>query len=110
MKNIEIIKKRFLKEPASMRLKHLASDLARIAGFLDSSVSLSAIDDIAQESKFFIEWTAPEVPFDTQALLSEIQLKLALWQYRVFTKKKDIKNSEDLKQATRQWSARLLGV
>jgi hypothetical protein len=100
MNNLDQIKERYLKEPFNMRLGHLASDLVRISTFSDRN----AIKDIVEESKFFIEWTAPEAPFHTQELLSEIQSKLALWQCRL-AYQKDI---GELKNIARTWSKLLI--
>lgn len=108
MKNLSEIKKRYLKEPFNRRLGHLASDLARIYSFLDNNENKKAVGDIIEESKFFIEWTANEAPFEIQALFSKMQSKLALWGYRLSIQKESIKEIEDIKKAAKNWSARLI--
>ena len=110
MKNLIAIKERYLKEPFSRRLGHLASDLARISSFLDNSANLEAVEDILEESKFFIEWTAPEASLDVKVLLSEIQSRLALSQRHLPHQKNDAKEIEELKKATKNWSEQLIEI
>ena len=80
MKNIEALRKRFMQDPISVRLGGLAANFSRIASFGSSPKNKKAIESMIEESKFFIEWTVPETPPDTQAFLVELQIKLALWQ------------------------------
>ncbi len=108
MKNLEIIKDRYLKESFSRRLGHLASDLARVSSFLENSKNIKAIEDILEESKFFIEWTAPEAPLNIQVILSEMQSKLALWQRHLLQQKGNSAEMKTLKKATILWSGQLI--
>ena len=110
MKNLEAVRGRYLKEPLNKQLGHLASDLARIYGFLEDSKNEKAVEDVLEESKFFIEWTAPAAPFKVQALLSEIQSKLALWHYYFLRGETNSTKIGGLKKATKNWSAQLLEI
>lgn len=110
MRNLDHIRERYLREPFNMRLGHLASDLARIATFSENSMNRTAIGDILEESKFFIEWTVPGAPFHVQALLSEMQPQLALWQYRILQREEDSLEIEELKRASKTWSKQLLEI
>lgn len=110
MKNLNHIKDRYLKEPFNMRLGHLASDLARVHTFLENSMNIKATEDVLEESKFFIEWTAPEAPFDVQVLLSEMQLRLALWQCHLQKQKEKFAEREELKKTAKSWSQQLLEI
>ncbi len=78
MSNLEAIKKRFLKDGLSKRLGGIASNLARLKSFSQMPNNKKVINDLIEESKFFIEWTAPETSLDIQEELVNIQLKLAL--------------------------------
>lgn len=108
MKNLNEIKNRYLREPFNRQLGHLASDLLRIATFLDHPKNMAAIIDIIEESKFFAEWAAPDAPLHIQELLSEIQPKLALWQYHILNKKDNPKEKAELTRNTKEWSSRLI--
>jgi len=106
MKNLSQIKERYLREPFNMRVGHLASDLVRISTFSD----ITAIKDIVEESKFFIEWIAGEAAFDVQVLLVEMQSKLALWQRRILTHSDNTRDLKELKETTKAWSEKLLEI
>lgn len=108
MKNLEAIRTRYLKESFSMKLGHLASDLARISSFSENSMNIRAIEDILEESKFFAEWAAPEAPFQVQVLLSEMQPELALWQLHLQRQKGNAVKIEEWKEKTKVWSSQLI--
>ena len=109
MDNLEERKERFLREPFDRRLGHLASDLMRIAGFLDNDKNRKAIVvDIMEESKFFIEWAAPESPLHIQELFSEMQSRLALWHRHLLMVKEDPEEIKELAKSASRWSAQLI--
>jgi hypothetical protein len=100
MQNLEEIKRRFLKNNLSVRLGCIASDLARLKSFSQMSNNQRAIRDLIEESKFFIEWTAPKTSLDVQKELVDLQIQLALLNYSL--KRKEIAGFSD------KWSNRLL--
>ncbi|MFH1407355.1 MAG: hypothetical protein ABIH01_05095 [Candidatus Omnitrophota bacterium] len=81
MKNLDLIRNRYLKDPLPVRLGNLAANLARIASFSGSGKNREAIKSLMEESKFFIEWTANEASPEIQASLVELQVKLALREH-----------------------------
>lgn len=86
MQNLEEIKKRFLKENLAVRLGGIASNLARLESFSRIPNNKKVIQDLIEESKFFIEWTAPQASLDIQEELVKLQVQLALWGYSRKTK------------------------
>ncbi|MBP7836268.1 MAG: hypothetical protein KA022_02210 [Candidatus Omnitrophica bacterium] len=100
MSNLEVIKKRFLKDDLAKRLGGIASNLARLKSFSQLPNNKKAIGDLIEESKFFIEWTAPEAPLNIRQELIDIQLKLALYQHA--EDKKEMAKSAD------EWAQKLL--
>ncbi|MCM8790231.1 MAG: hypothetical protein NC938_00820 [Candidatus Omnitrophica bacterium] len=108
MKNLNIIKERYMKETPTRRIGHLASDLARISAFLDNPKNIAAVEDILEESKYFIEWAVHEAPLQTQQLFSVIQPKLALWHLHIRRGTSDAPELQELKRKTKSWSIRLL--
>lgn len=108
MKNLNDVKTRFLNEPFNRRLGHLASDLARIAAFLDNSLNRRVVNDILEESKFFIEWIALDAPLNIQILLAEMQPKLALWQRRLALQKEGPTEIKNLRKIATGWSKQLI--
>ena len=78
----EPVRQRFLRDPLPVRLGGLAADLARIASFSENPANRQAVASLLEEGKYFAEWTAPDAPLETQALLAELQVTLALWERR----------------------------
>jgi len=81
MRHLEEIKRRFLKNDLSVRLGCIASNLARLESFSKMPNNQRVVNDLIEESKFFIEWTTPEVNLDIQVELVNTQIQLALWNY-----------------------------
>ena len=80
MKNWAAIRERYLRDSLPIRLGGLAANLARIKSFSDHPDHRDVIESLLDESKFFIEWTAPETEIDLQVELVALQLQLACWQ------------------------------
>ncbi len=108
MKNLSIIKARFLKDPFKIKMGNLAADLARLSSFSENIKNKKTIESILEESKFFIEWLTPEAPLEIQTLLSQIQLKLALWHLSFLQKKETYIEIKELREKTKNWSMDLL--
>ena len=60
---------------------NLASNLARIKSRCQNTAHGEIIEDLLQESKLFIEWTAADTEIEIAAELVELQVQLACWQY-----------------------------
>ena len=108
MRNLEAIKTRYLQDDLRVRLGGIAANIARIASSSPHPANWEAVQSMLEESKFFIEWTAPEAPLNVQALLVELQIQLALWHLKwpqVYT---DPQEREKLSQLARTWSENVL--
>ena len=108
MKNIEAIKSRYLQDNLQVRLGGIAANLARIASSSSQPADWEAVQSMLEESKFFIEWTAPLAPLDVKAHLAELQIQLAFWQLvwsKVYT---DPLEREKLEQLARGWCKNVL--
>jgi hypothetical protein len=108
MSNLDEIRTRYLIEPFNRRLGHLASNLMRVSGFLDNIKNRKVVTDILEESKFFIEWTAPDAPSHIQELFSEMQSKLALWHRHLLMVKEDSNEIKELAKSTKRWGMQLV--
>ena len=108
MKNLEDIRTRYLQQDSARRIGGLAANLARIASFADNPNNFKAVETIIEESKFLIEWMAPDLPLDVQTKLVELQIQLSLWHLKF----SDIcQNPESLKNLIDQasvWSKEIL--
>lgn len=108
MRNIEAIRTRYLRDDLRVRLGGIAANLARIASCSSNSANWEAVQSMLEESKFFIEWTAPDSPLNVQAPLVELQIQLALWYLKwpgIYT---DPQEREKLSQLARTWSENVL--
>ena len=80
MTNLFAVRERYLRDPLPIRLGGLAANLARVRSFSDHPDHRDVVRQLLEESKWFIEWTAPDAPPATQAALVECQRQLARWQ------------------------------
>jgi hypothetical protein len=80
MRNWAAIRERYLRDTLPIRLGGLAANLIRIKSFSDHPDHRDVIESLLDESKFFIEWTAPETEIDLQVELVALQLQLSRWQ------------------------------
>ncbi len=83
MKNLTVIKARYLRDPMPIRLGGLAANLARVESFSTHDAHREAVEKLLNESKYFIEWIALETNLPLQAELVELQRLLAQWQYGI---------------------------
>ncbi|MBH8553374.1 hypothetical protein I8751_13520 [Nostocaceae cyanobacterium CENA357] len=69
----------FQSENTSIRLGHIAANLARIKSFSEIAYK-EAVISVIDETKWFIEWTAAEIePLQAEELVN-IQIQLAMWE------------------------------
>lgn len=71
---------RYVRDPLVVRLGELTANLARVKSFSDHPMHAAAVESPLKEGKCFIEWSAPEADVETQAVLIDLQIQLALWQ------------------------------
>lgn len=110
MRNIEALKTRYMQDGLRTRLGGLASNLARIATCSSGPDDWEAVQSMLEESKFFIEWAAPEAPLSVQAHLVRLQIELALW-HRIWPELHTApEKREKLAQLARSESACILAL
>jgi hypothetical protein len=71
---------RFQKDNICTRLGNLASNLAHIKSFSDDPAHGDLVLSLVEETKFFIEWTAPEMDIEQAVELVDLQRLLSQWQ------------------------------
>jgi hypothetical protein len=108
MKDWTKIQERYLRDDLPIRLGGLAANLSRIKSFTVHESNREAVESLLDESKFFIEWTAPEVEIDTAAELIELQIQLARWQQRWSTIWNDPAQRRQVAEQSNAWSKRIL--
>jgi len=82
MKEIISLRERYLREDLPGRLGGISSNLARMKSFSSHTDHKDVVNNLIEESKFFIEWSVPDAPLPLQEELVSIQIQLARWQLR----------------------------
>lgn len=108
MKNINEIKERYLRDSVPVRLGGLAANLARVSSFSKNPANQEAVNNLLEESKHFIEWTARETELETAAELAEIQVQLAVWQMKLQKLWQNAEKRNSASEISANWSKRIL--
>ncbi len=108
MKDWTAIRERYLRDNFPVRLGGLAANLRRIKSFAAHDASREAVESLIAESKFFIEWTAPEAEVNIATELVELQIQLPRWQYNWARMWDDPVLRSKLAEESAAWSQRVL--
>jgi hypothetical protein len=101
---------RFLREPRARRLGELAANLARMASFSTNPAHGPAVERLAEECKYFIEWIAPELGLAEQCELLKLQRLLACWQLHWQALWQDAEKRAALAAQTEEWAQMVLAL
>ena len=101
---LSVVQERYMRDGLPIRLGGLATNLMRIASVADHPGSRDVVDSLLEESKFFVEWTAPDASVDKQAALVELQVRLAVWQLRWHSDFTDPAKRAHLAREARVWA------
>ena len=109
--NQNLDKKRasFQSENTSIRLGHIASNLARIKSF-SFIAHKEAVSSVIDETKWFIEWTAAEIEPVYAEELVNIQVQLAIWELSWDDIWLNDKTRSEVAQLAGMWSERVLDM
>jgi hypothetical protein len=105
-------RERYLQQDISVRLGGLAADLARVASFIQVP-ALPATETMLEESRAFIEWTAPDLLPDRvedAARLVDIQRGLTHWRWTWSEAQRDPVQRAKLAEQARAWSDEVLAM
>jgi len=105
---LNTLRERYMQDRLPIRLGGLATNLMRIASVAEHPGNRQVVDRLLEESKFFIEWTAPDTPLDKQAALVELQVKLAVWHHRWPRDLADQTKGAHLAREAHTWAERVL--
>jgi hypothetical protein len=108
MKYSTAFRQRYLRDPSPVRLGGLAANLARVESFSDHVEHRDVVKGLLEESKFLIEWAAPDVGAHIQAELAELQVQLALWELNWTRIWDDTEQRMAVAERAQLWSKRLL--
>ena len=107
--NVRRLEERFRRDPAAIRLGNLAANLARISSSVPGQQEWPFVLHNIRESKYFIEWMAPELPSGFWEFLVEMQVRLAQAEQsglQVWTDR----TSDELRLRIREWSDALIQI
>ena len=104
MKDKEIRRERFLREPLPIRLGGLAATLARISTSARNSTDPAIIVSLLDEASHLIEWTASETEPAIAAELVQMQRIISMWQKSWNTASRIPQQRTLLAAQTKNWS------
>lgn len=107
---LNAVRERYMRDGLPICLGGLSTNLMRIASVADHPGNRQVVDSLLEESKFFIEWTAPGAPMDKQAALVELQIRLAVWQRGWHGDPTDKAKRAHLAREARAWAERVLDM
>ena len=102
------IRERYLRDNLTIRIGGLAANLARVKSFSNDYRHRDIVESLVEESKFFIEWAAPDAGPDLGSTLAELQLQLARWQLAWHTIWEDTAHRDRVGNEAQAWSTELL--
>ena len=108
MTDKEKLKQRFMRDPLERRLGGLAATLARISSSARHSESPVIVENLLDEAKHLIEWTAADAEAETAAELVQIQRLITLWQKSWKTAMQDKSQRILLSTLAKEWSDKTL--
>jgi len=99
-----------MRDELPVRLGGLAANLARIKSFSEHIEHLDVVKNLLEESKFFIEWNIPDAKLEIQTELVQLQIQLALWEYKWETIWANPVQRDDITEQANDWSKRILKI
>ena len=109
MKDLDRIRTRFMRDPIAVRLAGLAADLARISSSARRSTGAAQVNEMIEESRYYIEWTASEIPVEQAAELVDIQVMLTAWRHAWPEAQTSQSQRTLLSLQAKKWSDQVLG-
>ena len=110
MKDWKPIQERYLRDSFPVRLGGLAANLRRIKSFATQDANSDAIVSLIEESKYFIEWTAPEAQTEAAEQLVNLQVQLAGWQRNWSQIWSDPSHRKQIAEQSQAWSDQVLAL
>jgi len=107
--DIIALEQRFRRDPLPIRLGNLAANLARISSAAACVEEWPFVLHNIRESKYFIEWTTPELPPGHWGFMIGLQVRLSQIERRG-AQSWCSRASETVRQQTREWSEALIAV
>ena len=110
MKDWTAVRERYTVDEWAVRLGGLAANLARIKPFSDHPEHRNVVESLVEQTRFFIERTAPHANPEVRAELVSLQLQLALWQIHLEKIWTDPIERAALAEKAHEWTHRILAM
>ncbi|TAF55203.1 MAG: hypothetical protein EAZ61_04660 [Oscillatoriales cyanobacterium] len=108
LEQLEAKKERYLRDGTDVRLGGIAANLARVRSFGRTCKSGDTIESLLRESRFFLEWAAPDVSLEIAIELRDLQRLITRWLFAWERIWADETERETVLQTAKDWSDRLL--
>ncbi|KPJ58635.1 MAG: hypothetical protein AMJ46_13925 [Latescibacteria bacterium DG_63] len=109
MRDVAVIRERYLRDAVPVRLGGLAASLARVESLSEHPGHKEVVASLLEECRYFIEWTGAEADLETQVELMEVQRQLARWHYAWNEIWDDPVRRSSVAAEAGRWSRRILG-
>ncbi len=110
MNKLFATRERFLRDRVPVRLGGIASNLARIRSFSEDPTLGNAVQGVLLQTGLFIDWVAPDLDLEQQALLLEVQRLIARSRARWDRLWTDPIERTTLGREAGRWSDRILAL
>ena len=104
----------FIQDDIPTRLHHLANHLSQIQSLWSQGISQELILALVKESRYFIEWTVPDMvkadDIDQAAELVDLGRVLTRWLFGWDNIWSDVEQKQSAAQLTQDWSRRVLEI
>ena len=110
MREWYFLNERYLRGQLLIRLENLASNLAGIKSQSQNAPNGELIENLLQECKLFIEWTAQDAEIEIAAELVELQTQLACWQYSWAEIRSNVQQRIKVSEQVKIWSEKVLNM
>ena len=108
IRNKQKLRERFLRDPLPVRLGGLAATLGRVSSSARKSTDSLVVQNLLQEARYFIEWTAADTDPEIGAELVSMQTLITLW-LKVWDKTSQNKEQRTLLSVqAKHWSDRAM--
>jgi hypothetical protein len=104
------LRERYLRDALPVRVGGLAANLARVGSFSDNPAHRDVVARLLEESAWFIEWTAPDAPIETQIALLDCQRALVRWRFTWTEIWADPRRRAEMAERAHAWSQQLLAL
>ena len=110
MNKLFATRERFLRDRVPIRLGGIASNLSRIRSFSEDPALGEAVKGVLLQTGLFIDWVAPDLDVDRQAILLDVQRLISRYRAHWDRLWPDPSERTTLGREAGHWSDRILAL